>query len=816
MWRPSTLRRTLQLARRYPTVMVTLVISLALGLALVSAVVSLFDEVFFRPWPVDEPETLHVVHTTRQEGDGEPRGPYKWAYPDYLDLVAASDGLGEIAIYQHWPMSFTGQGEPFRGRGMFVSGNYFSALGLEPSLGRLLAPRDGDRAAAPVVVLAYGSWRRHFAADPDIVGRTVAVNGHDMTVVGVGPPGFRGTEVAVDVDLWLAVEQFPVVGAYPEWFDVRGTSFFTALMRRERSVPEALVEERFSSFAAALEVEHPKAAEGLGIQVRPLLEASFAPQERQRHLQHGQALVAGGLLILFVCWVNVSHLLLGLYQARRQELGVRATLGASRWRLLAMAMAEGLLLATVAGILAWPLGQGILRLLAAVRPPSFPQEVFTSAMDGGIFLGLWGLVSAVTVALAAIALWSQSRGADPAAGATAARVTPRGASFLVAVQVALACVALLASLLFLRALQRAYDIPLGFDHDRLLVASLAPGELAWDETRSRGLYERVAAEVAALPQVEGVAWSENRLLRGAVWQRSVYVEGSTEPLVLGGRAAHRTNVVSPGFFEVVGIPLLMGRDFAAEPRPDGPPVAIVNRTFAETAWPGADPLGKRFRFDSASDGEPMAVVAVVADAKYRHVEEAAQCFVYLPMEQHFKPAMTLHVRSSQRPADLIPTLRQRVSRLVPGLPLADLDSLEVFVDEDLWLERGSAAALGSFGLVTWCLAILGIYGVLAHAVARQQRDFGIRRSLGASGWQLARQLVRSVVAALAWGLLGGALLSWMLLRSAAASDRGWSELVDLPGVVVLLLLLLAGAALGGWLPFRRAQRVDPARLLRES
>ncbi len=817
MWRPSTLLRILRLAQRHPTAVLALVGSLTLGLALVAAIVSLFDQVFFRPWPIIDADTLHVVHTTRRDGDGAPRGPYKWAYPDYLDLVEASSGLGEVAIYQHWPMSLAGVGEPFRGRGMFVSGNYFSMLGLEPSRGRLLAPRDGERAAPPVIVLGHGSWRRHFAADPDIVGQTVAVNGHEMTVVGVGPPGFRGTEVAVEVDLWLAVEQFPVVGAYPEWFDVRGTSFFTALMRRHAEVSAARLQERLTVFAEALEAEHPKAAEGLGVEVRPLLEASFAPRERQRHLQHGQALVAGSLLILFVCLVNVTLLLLGLAQARRQELAMRATLGATGGRLLSMAAAEGLVLGAVAGILAWPLGQGMLYLLARLRPPGFPPATFTSAMDGAIFLALWGGVCLLTVLLSATAVGIQGRRqpVTPAAVASTVSSGSRGASVLVAIQVALACVALLASLLFVRSLQRAYDIPLGFDHQRLLVASLAPGELAWDATRSCQLYEQVATEVGALPQVQAVAWSENRLLRGATWQRSIYLEGATDPLVLGDRAVHRTNVVSSGFFDVVGIPRLVGRDFAADLSPEAPPEVIINRTFAETAWPGEDALGKRFRFDGPAEGEPLEVVAVVADAKYRHVQEAAQCFVYLPMQQHFKPAMTLHVRSSQRPADLIPAVRQTVSRLAPTLPVVDLDRLEVFVDEDLWLERSSAVALASFGLVSWCLAILGIYGVLAHTVARQQRNLGIRRSLGAGPWQLAQHLLRHVAIALALGLGGGAVLCILLLRSAAAVDRQWLELVDVPGLALLLLLLLLGASLGGLLPFERARRIDPAKLLRE-
>lgn len=810
-------RGALRLVRRHPSTLLGIVGSLTLGLALVTSVVSLFDHVFLSPWDVQDADALMVVHTTRQDGSGEPRGPFKWSYPDYLDMGQSASTLGETAIFQYWPMSIDTGDEPFRGRGMFVSTNYFSVLGLAASHGRLLGAADRGLDEVAAVVLSHRAWRRHFAADPGVVGRSLRVNGQSMTVVGVGPAGFHGIEVPVEIDLWLPVERYGQVGPFPEWFEVRGTSFFTALTRRQSATSPQQTKDRWAAFASGLREEHPKAAEGLGVDLRPLIEASFAPSERQRHLSYGEALLTGGLLILFVCAVNAAHLLWGLALARRRELSIRSAVGASRRRLLTQSMGEIGLLGIVAGLLAWPVAWGMLRCLSLLRPPQFPREIFTRALDGQIFAAFWLAMVLGVALMAGLSVGWQRRLRGALRGQPAATTTERsrGTSLWVALQVALAAVALVASLLFLRALERAYDVHLGFDSERLLVVSLAPGESAWDEVRSRELYRRAAEQVEEIAEVSGVAWSENRLLRGATWQRSIYLEGATEPLVVGQRAVHRTNVVSPAFFEVAGISRLSGRSFRQDGEGDGPLTVIVNRTFAETAWPGEAAEGRRFRFDDATTGDLLQVVGVVADAKYRHVEEAAQGFVYLPMSQHFRPAMTLHVRSDLPPESLIPSVRDTLRRLAPSLPLADFDTLTTFVDEDLWLDRVSAVSLSSFAGLSWLLAALGVYGVLAQVVSRQRREIGVRRSLGASGWQLGKTLLGSVSTALGLGLLLGALMSFLLLRSAMAVDRRWLDLLDLPGLLLLLLILLAAAALGFWAPYRRARGIDPIHLLRD-
>ena len=345
------LQGTVRVARSHPSAVLTVVASLTLGLALLTAVASLFDSVFLRPWPLLDRQALVVVDAQRQDSNGEYRGPYKWSYLDYQDLRQASAEVGQVTIYQDWPMSIAGSSEPFRGRGMFVSDNYFEVLGLEARLGRLLTDIDSAHEAGPAVVLSHGTWRRRFAADPSMVGKTLRINGQPMTVVGVGPPGFHGTEVPTEVDFWMPVELYRQVGPYPEWFDVRGTSFFTAIARLEPGVSLEQALERWRAFAVSLEETYPKEAKDLWADARPLLDASFPRQERGQNMEYGEALMVGALLVLFVCAVNTALLLWGLAVARRRELAIRGALGAATGRLLRQVLVEMLGLCLLVAVL---------------------------------------------------------------------------------------------------------------------------------------------------------------------------------------------------------------------------------------------------------------------------------------------------------------------------------------------------------------------------------------------------------------------------------------------------------------------------------
>lgn len=819
----------LRLVRRRPGFALAAIASLVLGIGLNTAVFSLLDEVFARPLPVEDLETLTTIYGTRRSDGGPFSGLYNWSYPDFRDLRENSRSFESMAAFQWYPMNFAGGAEPIRAKGMFATAEYFSLLGLEPHLGRFfLANADEVPGEPREVVLSYSSWRRHFGADPAVLDRTVRVNGETFQVVGVGPERFRGTVMTASIDFWLPMTTYPVVGPYGDWFEVRGTGFFVILGKLRTGVGPEQAEAEMMALSAQLEERFPKEMEGIGARVRPLRDNVFVPGDQARYQGYARTLRWASALILLVCGLNVAHLLVVNGLGRRQEIALRQAIGAPRGRIARQMMAESLVIFGLGGLLALPAAGFLLQLLWSFRPPQLPADALALALDSRVFVFAFVTTAVSGMVFGALPAWWASRIDLVGQLRLGTRTgTPGGLTrwlgvrrLLVIGQVALAVVAMFSAGLFLRALQSTHQLDLGYATESLLVVSLAPGEAGLDEETTRGFYERLVEEVSALPGVAAASLSENRLLRGAIWQQQVFWEGSEEAAVIGERASHRTNAVIPGFFETVGIELLEGRDFSTSlDRADTPPVAIINRTMAATAWPGEDPIGRRFTFDYP-DHQLVEVVGVVEDTKYRHVREPEQFFIYLPLAQRFSARITLHVRAEEgvAPTALLEPVRRQIRTLAPELPLADASPLNRFVAEDLWLDRVSTSLLAAFGLLALALAAVGIYGVLAQFVDNRKREFGIRLSLGAGRVDLLRQLAVEVLALLGLGTLLGAGLTWALLRLGGALQAQLSEVRagDPMTLGAVLLLLVAAAALGGWLPWYRAVSTDPASALRES
>ena len=311
------------------------------------------------------------------------------------------------------------------------------------------------------------------------------------------------------------------------------------------------------------------------------------------------------------------------------------------------------------------------------------------------------------------------------------------------------------------------------------------------------------------------ALSENRLLRGGVFQQPVYLEGEDTELQCGGRVHHRTNAVCPGFFETVGIPLLHGRDFDDSIRADGPRLAIINQTMADLAWPNEDPIGRRFLLREAEERVPVEVYGVARDAKYRHVHESPQCFLYFPEIQRHATAMTLHVNAAGDPAELLGAVRREVRALAPELPLADVRTLREFVAEDLWLERASATLLSVFGVLALALATLGVYGVLARTVSQRRRELGIRIAIGARRSDVLRAVLAEGLTLVGLGIALGLAAALALMRlSASVSSQLHDVSATDPGIyVAAAAVLFVVALLGFLLPARRAVHTDPVKVL---
>ncbi len=818
----------LRLLARKPGFAAAALLSLILGIGLNTAVFTLLDAVFLRPLPVEDPASLVRLFASRRNDAGELSGQISHSRLNFLDLRERSRSLAGLAIYQWWPMNLSGGSEPLRATGMFASASYFGVLGLQPSTGRFFLPEEDETPGThPVVVLSHGCWTRIFGADPAVVGRTVRVNGLAMTVVGVGPRGFKGTDITVEVDFWLPVMMYPDLGVAAHYFDVRGAPLFPAIGRLGAGVSRAAAESELSKLYGELEAAYPgefKGFEGVGATLRPLVEGVFPRGERNRTLHYGKILAAAVGVILLITCLTVAHLLLVRGSDRGREIALRQALGAGRSRVAAQLLSENLALFLLGGVLSLPIGYGFLALLWRLRPPrlaagavdldldltAFGIAMATAAVAGLIF----GLLPALRASRTDLVSQLKESGGGMGDGAWPRWLRPR--RLLVVGQVALTLVALVTAGLFLRSARNAYRIDLGFDAEALLALSFAPGDQGYEDERTKELYRRAVERVGSLPGVRSVALSENRLLRGAVFRHQIFLAGRDQPIVAGDREFHRVNAVFPGFFATAGIPLVAGRDFDSGDRADGPRVAVVNRTMAELAWPGKEAIGQRFHFDYPHE-PPIEVVGVVADARYRHVHEERQFFVYVAAEQRLPAAATIHVRAAGDPAALVETVRREVHALDPDLPLADARTMAWFVDQDLWKERSSAALLAVFGVLALALATLGIYGVLAQSVTLRRREIGIRLAIGASRGDLLRSVVGEGAAMIGAGLALGLLGAWLFFKLATAVS---SQLIDVSVADPLIyglaaVVLFAVALLGCLLPARRAVTTDPVATLRE-
>ena len=814
----------LRLLVRRPGFAAAAVLSLVLGIGLNTAIFTLLDAIFLRPLPIEEIDSLTAIYSSRRNDAGEYQGYYGSSHANYVDLTERSRAFSDIAIHLWHKVNLTGGSGPIRATGMFVSGNYFDLLRLKPEVGRFFLPEE-DRVpgAHPVAVLSHGAWSRLFGADAEIVGSEIEVNGQTFSVVGVAPERFKGTDVSVDVDVWVPVMMFEQISPYGAFFKLRGGSMFRGIGRLAEGVTLEEAEHELMQLSSQMEEIYPAENEGLGARVRPLLEGTLMPEVRSRHLGYGTILlVAVGLILLMSC-LNVASLLLVRGLERGREIAIRQSLGATRRRMVVQLVSENLTLFLLGGALSLPMARWSLDVLWHFRPPQFAEDALNLDLDSTIFgfalltalvSGLiFGALPALRVAKLNLVAHLKESSLPAAAGMAHRWLNPR--RLLVIGQVALATISLVGAGLYLQSLRNAHRIDVGFDADVLLALSFAPGEQGYSEARARGFYRDVLDRVEALPGVKSAALSENRLLGGGVIRQQVFLEGKDEALEIGERAYHRTNAVFPGFFETVGIALIKGQDFDDGIQPDGPPLVIINETMAEVAWPGEDPIGKRFHLDYP-DRPLVEVVGVARDAKYRQIHEAPQCFLYFPEAQRHASAMTLHVRGERDPSKLLAMVREEVHGLAPELPLADVRTLSDFVREALWIERTSAMLLSVFGALALALATLGVYSVLAESVSQRQREVGVRIAIGAQRSDVLRVVFGEGLKLVAAGLALGLVTIYTIMRlGSTVSTQLYNVSVTDPGIYAgAAMALLAGALVGFLIPCLRAIKTDPVRALR--
>lgn len=792
--------------RRTPGFTLAAVLTLGVGIGAATAMFSVLDAVLLQPLPVAAEEEVLVAWRHDPRRDHFSHVPFDSRALEELERASRTlAGVAGVDYSGAWPRALRDGSETIMAPGALVTGDFFGVLGVEPVLGRALRPGDDRAGAEPVMVVSHAFWRRH-GSDPGILGRRWRLDGRSHAVVGVMPPGF---EYPRGAELWAAFA--PAVAASPQ-----GAHMMLDLVGRLRpGATASQARQELDGWIAAGDGELPAPLRGMRSMVTPLPELLLG-QVRPVVLLLGAAV---GLLLVIAC-VNVAGLLLVRASARRQELAVRAALGARRSRLVGQLLAEGALLALGGGAVGVALALAAVPALAALVPPEIPR-VELVAVDGRA-LAFALAASALTVLLFGLApaLWAARPGL--AAGLRGGRVSGAGDGSggaarraLATGQVALTVVVLSAAALLGRSLLALQGEELGFRDERLLIAQVVPPTEQWQTQADRvALLDRIVARVREHPGVVSASPVTSAPFAGTGgWDAMYTAEGQTADEQARNPWLNM-ELVSGGFFETMGVPVLRGRAIQDSDREGAPPVAMVSEGVARRSWPGQDPIGRRIRLGGpSSPGDWYTVVGVVPDLRYRELASARPS-VYFSLRQ-FPDGVPgwLAVRTRGDADAMVPALREALSVLHPDLTLGRAASMQQFLAEPLARPRFGTVLLLLFAALATALTALGVYGVVAALVRQRTHEIGVRIALGAAPGRIRRLVLRQgAVMAVAGAAVGtaGALLAARplapLLHGVAAGDPLVLASVAAGAVAVVLL--------ASDLPARRATRVDPVRALR--
>jgi predicted permease len=797
-------RYALRVLSRAPGFALASVATLALGIGASATVFSVVRGVVLEPLPYAAPDRLVRVFDSSAEQPKFPMSPAN--FKDYRDGVGAFEAL---AAYEREDLQIGGE-RPEQLRGMRVTPGFFTLLGWRPALGRDFRAGEERPGQDDVAILSDGLWRRRFGADPAIVGRTVRFSDRPFVIVGVMPPGFQhvgGTYRTYGhgntVDVWWVRTLNPV----PTPFD-RNAHFLNVVGRVREGVTIEQARAELAAASARLAATLPNRNGGWGVALVPLRDEILGSAASTLGLLLG----AVQLVLLLAC-VNVAGLLLGRATERTREIGVRAALGATRARLVGQLVVESLVLAVAGGALGIALAAAAVRALPLVATAGTPR-LHAVSVDWTVAAYAAG-VSALTALLFGLAPalhLARARSSDTLKGGGRGTVgaghrTARG--ILVAAEIAVAFVLVVGASLLVRSFARLSATDHGFEPRGVLTARFSlPAARYPDRASGAAFYQRLRARILSLPGVEEAGLATDLPWTGYDENTAFGIVGRTFPQGEGPEA--RFHMATPGYFRALRVPVLAGRDLAEGDVATAPAVVVVNERLARRYWGGAQAaLGVRLELW----GRERAVVGVVGDIKDTPWAGEAEPALYFPQAQQSFGDILLAVRASGDPNALVEPITRAVRDLDPALPLANVAPLDRVAGDVLSARRFLLALVGAFAVTALALAVVGVYGMMAHAVGARVQEFGVRQALGATRADIGRIVLRSGAAIGLAGAAGGILLGVATTRLLAASLYGISPLDPLTFATVAVLLV-AAALVASLVPARRATRVDPAVALR--
>ncbi len=784
---------------RTPGFTLTAALTLALGIGANTAIFSLVDRLMLRPLPLPDPGRLMVV-TEYSAASGSPRDNLSW--PDYEDLARETTAFTGVAAFRNAGVNLTGDGEPEQLRAGRVTPNFFDVLQVAPRVGRTFTGDEGRPGGPRGAILTDALWRRRFGADPGVVGRSLRLDGEDVPVLGVLPPGFEFPYQLRGAELFMPL------ALSPDQLKARGSHFLGGVGRLKPGATLEAARQEVSALIARLAKAYPETNVNYAGKVVPVQEEVV----RRAKPLLWTLLGAVGFVLLIAC-ANVANLLLARSAGREREFAIRAALGADRRRLVAQLLTESLLLGLVGGALGLLLAQAAAGGLVRLLPLRLPAG--EALLDARVLLFTGALALGTVLVFGALPALQATRadlqeGLREGAKGSASPVHQRLRAGLVAAEVALATALLVSAGLMLRSLWKLETVDPGFRPDGVAVASLdLPARKYPGAAARRAFATRVLQRLEGTPGVEAAAAADLVPLNGMTTSSSYSVEGlpdTDRPPV----ALHQD--VSPGYFKAMGIPVLRGRSFQ-----DGDSgVVMVSESLARHHWPGQDAVGKRISL-SGSGGPWLAVVGVAADVRYENLSEAPASQFYLPLmdpaaEGDRVPLLTVVARGANAEA-LKPFLKAALREADPELPLTRLRTMADLVAQDREASRSRSALFAAFAALALLLAGVGIYGVTSTLVAQRTREIGIRMALGAQVRDVVAMVLgqglRTILLGAGFGLAATLALGRVLrsqLTGVAPTDPA-----TYAGVLATLSLVALAATL---LPALRAARVDPAVALR--